>query len=54
MPGALLVNTGNVMRKASREFFDAVCHWVVRTERTESKTRVSMPFFYDRKDDSHR
>ena len=49
--GALLVNTGNVMKKASKGFFHAVCHWVVRTERTESMTRVSMPFFYDRSDD---
>ena len=50
--GALLVNTGNVMAKASGGFFKAVCHWVLRTDRTESQTRVSMPFFYDRSDDS--
>ena len=51
-PGALLVNTGNVMAKASQGFFSPVCHWVKRTERTETQTRISMPFFYDRSDDT--
>ena len=50
--GALLINTGNVMSKASKNFFKSVCHWVVRTPETETKTRVSMPFFYDRLDDT--
>lgn len=47
--GALLVNTGNLMKVATDGFFDAVCHWVDRTDETDSKTRISMPFFYDRK-----
>lgn len=50
--GALLVNTGNVMKKASSNFFNAVCHWVSRNLTTEKMTRISMPFFYDRFDDS--
>jgi len=51
---ALLVNTGNVMKTATtpqgggQSFYNAVCHWVERTEKTESHTRISMPFFYDR------
>jgi hypothetical protein len=49
--GALLVNTGNVMAKASESFFNSVCHWVKRTAATETETRVSMPFFYDRRND---
>eukprot|EP00049_Salpingoeca_infusionum_P023636 m.13192 g.13192 ORF g.13192 m.13192 type:complete len:445 (-) comp5912_c0_seq1:841-2175(-) len=49
--GALLMNAGNVLQRASAGFFDAVCHWVVRTAATERSTRVSMPFFYDRSDD---
>jgi len=44
--GALLVNTGNVMAKASDNFYGAVCHYVQREE--GARTRVSMPFFYDR------
>jgi hypothetical protein len=30
-------------------FYEAVCHWVDRTEMSEQRTRISMPFFYDRK-----
>ena len=46
--GALLVNTGNVMSEHSGNFYRAVCHWVLRNKETEVKTRVSMPFFFDR------
>jgi isopenicillin N synthase-like dioxygenase len=51
LQGALLINTGNVMTKASQEFYRGVCHWVTRTEETETRTRISMPFFYDRLSD---
>ena len=35
------------MKKASNNFYGAVCHYVQRKE-GEMRTRVSMPFFYDR------
>jgi isopenicillin N synthase-like dioxygenase len=46
LAGALLVNAGNILQTASNGFFRAVCHRVVRT--SESATRVSLIFFYDR------
>jgi len=53
--GALLVNTGNVMGRATeglgregQPLYPAVCHFVERTSASEKMTRVSMPFFYDR------
>jgi hypothetical protein len=46
LPGALLVNCGNILQKASGGAFRAVCHRVVRTSATD--TRVSLVFFYDR------
>ena len=50
--GAVLVNAGNVLAIATRgadgvSLFGAVCHQVQRV--SETATRVSMPFFYDRK-----
>ena len=51
LAGALLINTGHVMAKASAGFYSPVCHWVERTPASEAQTRVSMPFFYDRMDD---
>lgn len=44
--GGILVNTGNVLQEISDGFFKAVCHRVVRKD--GHKTRISMPFFYDR------
>ena len=55
LSSALLVNTGNVMKTATtpggggNPFYEAVCHWVDRNEMSEQRTRISMPFFYDRK-----
>lgn len=47
--GGIIVNTGNVLASESggaNPFFKAVRHRVVRV--SDSKTRFSMPFFYDR------
>lgn len=49
--GAVLVNSGNVLATATRRadgasVFGSVCHMVKRV--SDTATRVSMPFFYDR------
>ena len=44
-PGGILASTGNVLAKASKNFFPAVCHRVVRVN--DTATRFSMPFFWD-------
>lgn len=45
-PGGILASTGNVLGHASRRFFPAVCHRVVRV--SDTLTRFSMPFFWDK------
>ena len=50
--GAFIVNTGNVLARNSisskdgNPLFPAVCHRVIRD--SNRRTRISMPFFYDR------
>jgi hypothetical protein len=55
----LLVNTGNVLKTATQigassvvpeeqAFYPAVCHRVRRSESSMKRTRISIPFFYDR------
>ena len=50
IPGALLVNFGRALEEFSGRAFPATCHWV--SGKAVTKTRVSMPFFYDATDKS--
>jgi isopenicillin N synthase-like dioxygenase len=44
-PGAIVVNTGNVLEEQSGGYYKAVCHKVER--KSEVDTRISLCFFYD-------
>lgn len=47
--GAIIANTGNLLRVISEGYFPAVCHRVVRNNDTCKQTRRSLAFFYGSK-----